>query len=226
MMADKTNNISTLFISYLILTTVFLVLLTGFGENYFFASFNIEILSLYDFADLAFSQRGLSYLEKSTFIVILPLIITIAFVVHSWIFDTATERCTRNSAFLIGLLPFAFLLALISFQEIKISLLFICISLSLLLCLWIVLFHIRMFQFSYLSFHLFASCCLLTTFTIILRIDEDIQHCLNSTKNTDSVEKLNPVMVNSPIVFVGSTTSFNLYYSPTQHRSIILPKTN
>ncbi|WP_025142564.1 hypothetical protein [Pedobacter jeongneungensis] len=225
-MADKTNNISTLFISYLILTTVFLVLLIGFGEDYFFGSFNIEILTLYDFGDLASSQRGLSYLEKSALLIFLPLIITISFIVHSWICDTSTVRRTRNAAFLIGLLPFAFLPALISFQEMKMSLLLICISLTLLLCLWIVLFHIRMFQFNYLSFHLFASCCLLTTFTSINRIDVDIQHCLNSTKDVNPVEKLDPVTINSPVVFVGSTTSFNLYYSPTQHRSIILPKTD
>lgn len=225
-MADKTNNISTLFISYLILTTVFLVLLIGFGEDYFFGSFNIEILTLYDFGDLASSQRGLSYLEKSALLIFLPLIITISFIVHSWICDTSTIRRTRNAAFLIGLLPFVFLPALISFQEMKMSILLICISFTLLLFLWIVLFHIRMFQFSYLSFHLFASCCLLITFTSINRIDVDIQHCLNSTKNDSPVEKLDPVTINSPVVFVGSTTSFNLYYSPTQHRSIILPKTD
>ncbi|TBO44370.1 hypothetical protein [Pedobacter kyonggii] len=225
-MADKTNNISTLFITYLILTTVFLVLLIGFGEDYFFASFNIEIFTLYDFGDLASSQRGLSYLEKSALLVLLPLIITISFIVHSWICDTSTIRRTRNAAFVIGLLPFAFLPALIGFQEMKMSILLICISLTLLLCLWIVLFHIRMFQFSYLSFHLFASCCLLTTFTSINRIDADIQHCLNNTKNDNPFEKSDSVTISSPVVFVGSTSSFNLYYSLTQHTSIIVPKNN
>ncbi|QNR85213.1 hypothetical protein H9N25_01555 [Pedobacter riviphilus] len=225
-MADKTNNISTLFITYLILTTVFLVLLIGFGEDYFFASFNIEIFTLYDFGDLASSQRGLSYLEKSALLVLLPLIITISFIVHSWICDTSTISRTRNAAFVIGLLPFAFLPALINFQEMKMSILLICISLTLLLCLWIVLFHIRMFQFSYLSFHLFASCCLLTIFTSINRIDVDIRHCLNNTKKDSTFEKLDSVTINSPVIFVGSTSSFNLYYSPTQHRSIIVPKNN
>ncbi|MBO9673163.1 MAG: hypothetical protein J7577_06950 [Sphingobacteriaceae bacterium] len=223
-MTDKKNNISTLFITYLILTTTFLLLLIGFGEDYFFGSFDIEILTLYDFSDLASSQRGLSYLEKSALLVFLPLIITIAFIAHSWICDTSTILRTRNAAFIIGLLPFAFLPVLISLQEIKMSILLISISLTLVLCLWVILFHVRMFQFKYLSFHLFVSCCLLITFTSINRIDVDIQHCLNSAKNDTPIEKLDPATVNSPVVFVGSTASFNLYYSPTQHRSIILPK--
>ncbi|WP_343523872.1 hypothetical protein [Pedobacter sp.] len=225
-MTDKKNNISTLFITYLILTTTFLILLIGFGENYFFANFNIEILPLYDLSDLAFSQRGLSYLEKSALLVFLPLMITVSFIIHSWICDTSTVLRTRNAAFLIGLLPFSFLPALISFQEMKMSILLICISLTLVLCLWIVLFHIRMFQFNYLSFHLFTSCCLLITFASINRIDADIQQCLNHAKNEAPIEKPDPATVNSPVVFVGSTASFNLYYSPTEHRSIILPKTN
>jgi hypothetical protein len=225
-MTDKMNTIYGLFIKYLILTTIYLVLLIIFGEYYFFIRFNIEILNLDGFAELILSQRGLSYWEKSSFLIFLPFVITIGFIIHFWIYDTTNQRFSRNFAFLIGLLPFAFLPFLISFEDMKFSLLLFAIFMILLLSLWIILFHIRMFQFSYLSFHLFVTCCVITTFIVLARIDLEVQNRLNSTKNKGPVKNVNSTPVDNGVIFIGSTTAFELYYSPTQQRSIILPKTN
>lgn len=201
------------------------MLLIGFGEYYFFSSFNIEILNFDDIGGLISSQRGLSHLETSAFLVFLPFLITLVFIGHFWIFDTTSVQRARNLAFLMGLLPFAFLPLLISYDDIGASLLLTGISLALLLALWIILFHIRMFQFSYLSFHLFATCCTLTTFMVVNRIDNHIQNCLNHTKDPVTIQDSSPTKVNSPVAFIGSTPSFDIYYSPTEHRSIILFKT-
>jgi hypothetical protein len=225
-MTDKMNTIYGLFIKYLILTIIYLVLLIIFGEYYFFTSFNIEILNLNGFAELILSQRGLSYWEKSAFLIFLPFVITIGFIIHFWVYDTTNKLFARNFAFLIGLLPFAFLPLLINFGDMKFSLLVFGIFLVLLLSLWIILFHIRMFQFSYLSFHLFVTCCTITTFVVLARIDQEVRDCLNSTKNIGPVKNVNSTSADNGAVFIGSTTSFELYYSPTEQRSIILPKTN
>jgi hypothetical protein len=224
-MTAKMNSIYGLFIRYLILTIIYLVLLIGFGEYYFFTSFNIEILNFDDIGDLISSQRGLSHWETSSFLIFLPFLITLGFIIHFWVFDTTTEKRARNLAFLLGILPFAFSPALINYEQTGTSLLLIGISLMLLMALWIILFHIRMFQFSYLSFHLFASCCVLTTFMVVNRIDNRIQNCLNSSKDLGAEQHSCPTKLNSPVVFIGSTPSFNIYYSPTEHRSIILLKT-
>ena len=225
-MADKGNTLHILFIKYLILTVVYLVLLAIFGEYYFFTKFNVEILNLDGLADLLLSQRGLSYWEKCAFLILIPFIITIGFIIHYWIYDTTTQLFTRNFAFLIGILPFTFLPFLISFQDTKLLLVLLGIVLFLLLLLWIILFHVRMFQFSYLSFHLFTTCCLITTFVVLARIDLEAQNCLNNKKNTNILKNLNTSSVDNSIIFIGNTTSFEFYYSRTQQRSIILPKTN
>ncbi|MBB6235598.1 hypothetical protein HDC90_000195 [Pedobacter sp. AK013] len=222
-MADKIN---TIYIKYLILTVIYLVLLAFFGEYYFFIRFNIEILNFDDFADLLLSQRGLSHWEKCIFLIFLPFIITAGFIIHYWIYDITNQLFTRNFAFLIGVLPFTFLPFLISFQDIKLSLVLFGITLLLSLLLWIILFHVRMFQFSYLSFHLFTTCCLITTFVVLARIDLEAQNCLSNKKNTNILKNLNEPSVDNSIIFIGNTTSFDFYYSPTQQRSIILPKTN
>ncbi len=224
-MTAKMNSIYALFIRHLILTVVYLVLLIGFGEYYFFTSFNIEILNFDDIGELISSQRALSHWEISSFLIFLPFLITLSFIIHFWIFDTTSLKRARNLAFLIGLLPFAFLPRFINYGHIGASLLLVGISLILLLALYLVLFHIRMFQFSYLSFHLFAATCLLTTFIVFNRIDDDIQNCLNSTKATGTSHRPSSSTLNSPVVFIGSTASFNIYYSPTEHRSIMLAKT-
>lgn len=225
-MADKGNTLHILFIKYLILTVIYLVLLAIFGEYYFFTKFNIEILNLDGLADLLLSQRGLSYWEKCAFLIFIPFIITIGFIIHYWIYDTTNQLFTRNFAFLIGILPFTFLPFLISFQDTKLLLVLLGIVLFLLLLLWIILFHVRMFQFSYLSFHLFTTCCLITTFVVLARIDLEARNCLNNKKNTNILKNLNTLPVDNSIIFIGNTTSFEFYYSPTQQRSIILPKTN
>ena len=225
-MADKRNTLHILFIKYLILTVIYLVLLAIFGEYYFFTKFNIEILNLDGLADLLLSQRGLSYLEKCAFLIFIPFIITIGFIIHYWIYDTTNQLFTRNYAFLIGIFPFTFLPFLISFQYTNLLLVLLGIVLFLLLLLWIILFHVRMFQFSYLSFHLFTTCCLITTFVVLARIDLEAQNCLNNKKNTNILKNLNTSPVDNSIIFIGNTTSFEFYYSRTQQRSIILPKTN
>ncbi|MGN8059149.1 hypothetical protein ACTJKN_22875 [Pedobacter sp. 22163] len=225
-MADKRNAIHILFIKYLILTVIYLVLLAIFGEYYFFTKFNIEILNLDGIADLLLSQRGLSHWEKCAFLIFIPFIITIGFIIHYWIYDTTNQLFTRNLAFMIGILPFTFLPFLISFQDTKLLLVLFGIVLFLLLLLWIILFHVRMFQFSYLSFHLFITCCLITTFVVLARIDLEAQNCLNNKKNTNILKNLNTSSVDNSIIFIGNTTSFEFYYSRTQQRSIILPKTN
>ncbi|WP_147243671.1 hypothetical protein [Pedobacter miscanthi] len=219
------DSIYGLFLRYLILTIIYLVLLTGFGEYYFFTSLNVEILNFDDISDLISSQRGLNHWETSVFLIFLPFFITLGFIMHLWIFDTTTLKRARNLAFLIGILPFSFLPALISSEQTGTSLLLIGVSLILLLVLWIILFHIRMFQFSYLSIHLFISCCILTTFMVVNRIDNCIQNCLNSTMNLGAVQNSCAEKANSPVVFIGSTSSFNIYYSPTEQRSIIIYKT-
>ena len=223
-MTDKINAIHILFIKYLILTVIYLVLLAIFGEYYFFIRFNIEILNLDGLADLLLSQRGLSYWEKCVFLIFLPFIITTGFIIHYWIYDITNQLFTRNFAFLIGILPFTFLPFLINFQDIKLLLVLLGITLFLLLLLWIILFHVRMFQFSYLSFHLFSTCCLITTFVVLGRIDLEAQNRLNNKKNTNTLKNLNSQSVDNGIIFIGNTTSFEFYYSPTQQRSIILPK--
>ena len=223
-MADKRNTLHILFIKYFILTVIYLVLLAIFGEYYFFTKFNIEILNLDGLDDLLLSQRGLSYWEKCTFLILIPFIITIGFIIHYWIYDTTNQLFTRNYAFLIGIFPFTFLPFLISFQDTKLLLVLLGIVLFLLLLLWIILFHVRMFQFSYLSFHLFTTCCLITTFVVLARIDLEAQNCLNNKKNTKTLKHLNSPSVDNGIIFIGNTTSFEFYYSPTQQRSIILPK--
>jgi hypothetical protein len=225
-MADKRDTLHILFIKYLILTVIYLVLLAIFGEYYFFTKFNIEILNLDGLDDLLLSQRGLSYWEKCTFLILIPFIITIGFIIHYWIYDTTNQLFTRNYAFLIGIFPFTFLPFLISFQDTKLLLVLLGIVLFLLLLLWIILFHVRMFQFSYLSFHLFTTCCLITTFVVLARIDLEARNCLNNKKNTNILKNLNTSPVDNSIIFIGNTTSFEFYYSPTQQRSIILPKTN
>jgi hypothetical protein len=225
-MTDKMNTIYGLFIKYLILTTIYLVLLIIFGEYYFFSRFNIEILNFDGFAELILSQRGLSYWEESAFLIFLPFLITIGFIVHFWIYDTSTLRRTRNFAFVIGLLPFAFLPLLVNIQNLSFSLLLLVISVILLLSLWIILFHVRMFQFSYLSFHLFIACCVILTFTFVSRVDLKVQDCLNSTKIIGTIKDLNVTPIDRDAIFIGNTTSFELYYSPGQRKSIILPKTD
>lgn len=225
-MTDKINTIYILFIKYLILTVIYLVLLAIIGEYYFFIRFNIEILNLDGFADLLLSQKGLSYWEKSAILIFLPFTITAGFIIHYWIYDITNQLFTRNFAFLIGILPFTLLPFLISFQDIKLLLVLLGITLLLLLSLWIILFHVRMFQFSYLSFHLFITCCLITTFVVLARIDLEAQNCLNNKKDTTILKDLSSPSVDNGIIFIGNTTSFEFYYSPTQQRGIILPKTN
>jgi len=225
-MADKRNTLHTLFIKYFILTVIYLVLLAIFSEYYFFTKFNIEILNLDGPADLLLSQRGLSYWEKCAFLIFIPFTITIGFIIHYWIYDITNQLFTRNLAFMIGILPFTFLPFLISFQDTKLLLVLFGIVLFLLLLLWIILFHVRMFQFSYLSFHLFITCCLITTFVVLARIDLEAQNCLNNKKHTNILKNLNSSSVDNSIIFIGNTTSFEFYYSRTQQRSIILPKTN
>jgi len=223
-MTDKTDTIHILFIKYLILTAIYLVLLAIFGEYYFFIRFNIEILNLDGLADFLLSQRGLSYWEKCAFLIVLPFIITTGFIIHYWIYDITNPLFTRNFALLIGILPFTLLPFLISFQDVKLLMVLFGITLFLLLLLWIILFHVRMFQFSYLSFHLFITCCLITTLAVLARIDLEAQNCLNNKKNTNTLKHLNSPSVDNGIIFIGNTTSFEFYYSPTQQRSIILPK--
>lgn len=223
-MTDKINSIYILFIKYLILTVIYLVLLAIFGEYYFFIRFNIEILNLDGLTDILLSQRGLSYWEKCAFLIFLPFIITIGFIIHYWIYDTTNQLFTRNFAFLIGILPFTFLPFLISFQDIKLLMVLLGITLFLLLLLWVILFHVRMFQFSYLSFHFFITSCLITTFVVLGRIDLEAQNCLSNKKNINILKNLNSQSVDNSIIFIGNTTSFEFYYSPTQQRSIILPK--
>ena len=223
-MTDKINSIYILFIKYLILTVIYLVLLAIFGEYYFFIRFNIEILNLDGLTDILLSQRGLSYWEKCAFLIFLPFIITIGFIIHYWIYDTTNQLFTRNFAFLIGVLPFTFLPFLISFQDIKLLMVLLGITLFLLLLLWVILFHVRMFQFIYLSLHLFITSCLITTFVVLGRIDLEAQNCLSNKKNTNILKNLNSQSVDNSIIFIGNTTSFEFYYSPTQQRSIILPK--
>lgn len=223
-MTDKINSIYILFIKYLILTVIYLVLLAIFGEYYFFIRFNIEILNLDGLTDILLSQRGLSYWEKCAFLIFLPFIITIGFIIHYWIYDTTNQLFTRNFAFLIGILPFTFLPFLVSFQDIKLLMVLLGITLFLLLLLWVILFHVRMFQFSYLPFHFFITSCLITTFVVLGRIDLEAQNCLSNKKNTNILKNLNSQSVDNSIIFIGNTTSFEFYYSPTQQRSIILPK--
>jgi len=220
------NTVYGLFIKYLILTIIYLVLLVIFGEYYFFSRFNIEILNFNGFADLILSQRGISHWGKSAFLVFVPSVITIGFIIHFWIYDTSTLQLTRNFAFVIGLLPFAFLPLLVNFQNLSFSFVLLTISLILLLSLWIILFHVRMFQFSYLSLHLFVACCAILTFTFVSRIDLEVQNCLNSSKNIGTIKDLNVTPIDRDAIFIGNTTSFELYYSPGQQKSIILPKTN
>ncbi len=189
-------------------------------------SFNIEIFNLDGFANLLLSQRGLSYWEESVFLIFLPFLITIGFIIHFWIYDTSSLRRTRNFAFIIGLLPFTFLPLLLNFQNLSFSLLLSGISIILLLSLWIILYHIRMFQFSYLSLHLFIACCVILTFTFVSRINRDVQNCLNSAKSIGDIKDLNITPIDRDAIFIGNTASFELYYSRGQQKSIIRPKIN
>ena len=215
-----------MFIKYLVLTILFLSLLIIFGEYYFFSRFNIEILNFDSIEILACSQRGLSHWEKCAFMLFLPFIITITFIIHFWIYETSTTKSTANIAFLMGILPFAFSPLLLKFEDMQMLLPYLFISIILILILWIMLFQIKTLQFSYLSIHLFLTCCTIMSFTIIKRIDLEAYHCLNSTKEISPFCNPGYIPANWRIIFIGSTSSFDLYYAPDQHQSVILPKTN
>ncbi|RLJ71892.1 hypothetical protein BCL90_4713 [Pedobacter alluvionis] len=215
-----------LFLTYLFLYIVFLASLNFYGELHYFRSFKIDILGFADTIDLLISERVFSITKELAISFLMPLVICLIFIGCSWAKDTCSERIFRNLCLIIGLVPFI-LFFCFSFQsDFEKILVPFLITLVLFLFLWIVLFHVRLFQLKCVCIHLFLSSCIFVGFFKIASIDRHISTKMTSTKVSLPFNDMVTAEFYKHSIFLGSTEEFDFYYDISNGRGIIEPKSN
>lgn len=215
-----------LFFTYFFLSIVFLGALNFYGELHYFRSFKIDILGFADTTDLLISDRGFSIAKELAISFLMPFIICLIFIGCSWAKDTCSERVFRNLCLIIGLVPIILFFCL-SFQSgLEEVLVPFLVTLVLFLFLWIVVFHVRLFQLKCICMHLFLSSCILVGFFKIASIDRHISTKMTSIKVSLPYNDMVTAEFYKHSIFLGSTEDFDFYYDISNGRGIIEPKGN
>jgi len=215
-----------LFATYFLLYILFFAGLNLYGELYYFRNFKIDILGFADTSDLLISERGFSIVKEFAISFLMPFVICLIFVGCSWAKDTCSERLFRNLCFIIGLVPCTLFFRFSFRSGFENFIVPFLIILMLLLFLWIVLFHIRLFELKYVGIHLFLTSCILVGFFAIASIDRHISIKMNSIKVSLPFNNAVKPEVYDHSVFLGSTATFDFYYDISNGKGIIEPKNN
>jgi len=222
-MNHNDKSILSIFVRYVFFAILFLLMLKIFCEYYFFEKFNFRILDVIDFAEVVYSEIGISYGQQVAVIVILPLMITAIFVLQCWITDALPVIVSRYIVFLFGILPLASILFYVN--DINLTLLWVICLFFFFTCIifWIVLFQVRRFELAYVSIHFFFTCSFLIGINSVHRMDIKIRERLNSSTQ---VMEIKPAKITQRVIFVSNTDLYDLFYIPSQHRCIVIPKRN
>jgi len=212
-----------MFFIFLLCCILFLFALNTFGELYYYHNFKIDILKLEELTHFLVSERVFTFMQQVIFVFLVPFFLCLIFILCCWMKDKCTSYLSRWLFLSIGLAPY--LLCYSYVVEYKFSgLILALVCLVLTLMLWLVVFHIRSFEFPYLGIHLLLTIFALTAFFYITKIDGQVNlryySELGEASRGDGIENVRY----KQFIYVGSTDLFNLYYNLTENRGEVLRK--
>ncbi len=202
----------------MLLSFALLIMLNLISEVYYYDKFKIEILNIVDCTELVASRKVLTGLEQLSFIFFLPVLICIIFIVHIWKWDTSSKEFCRRLSLIFGLAPLCLFLLKLLKESNRDILCWMCIIFILTIILWIMIFHIRKFEVTYFTIHIFLVCTVILFFITLTRLDYLIR------KQAGSAPKLiwiSPLIAKN-LILVGRSKKCIFYYNQVENSSVIV----